>query len=61
MGRLGESVRTALRTMVARLRRDRLDDDLRDELELHLELRRQALVADGIDPREAEHRARCIF
>ena len=61
MERLGKSVRMVLRRAVARLRRDRLDDDLRDEVELHIELRRQQLVADGIDPREAEYRARRMF
>ena len=56
MGRLGETVRTVLRRAAAALRRNRLDDDLRDEVELHIELRRQALVDDGMDPRDAEYR-----
>ena len=61
MERLGETVRTGLRRAAAALRRDRLDDDLRDEVELHIELRRQALVDEGMDPRDAEYEARRMF
>jgi predicted permease len=49
------------RRLLARLRRDRLDDDLRDEVELHIELRRRALEDEGMDPREAEYQARRMF
>jgi predicted permease len=49
------------RRVLARLRRDRLDDNLRDEVELHIELRRQALVDQGMDPRDATHEARRMF
>ena len=49
MERLGVTVRTGLRRAAAALRRNRLDDDLRDEVELHIELRRQALVDDDVD------------
>jgi predicted permease len=51
----------ALRRLAARLRRDRLDDDLRDEIAQHIELRRQQLIEEGVDPREAAYEARRIF
>jgi predicted permease len=50
-----------LRRLAAWLRRSRLDDQLRDEVELHIELRRQQLIADGMHPREAEYAARRSF
>ncbi len=50
-----------LRRAAARFRRGRLDDDLRSEIELHIELRRQALVDKGADPRDAEYDARRMF
>jgi predicted permease len=43
------------------LRRSRLDDELRDEVALHLELRRQALIDEGMDPREASAQAQRLF
>jgi predicted permease len=43
------------------VRRDRLDDELRDEVRLHMDLRRQALIDDGMDPGEAEIKARRMF
>jgi predicted permease len=53
------------RVFVGRLRllarRDRLDDELRDEVRLHLDLRRQALIDAGMDPRQADVEARRIF
>jgi predicted permease len=49
------------RRAIARLRRNRLDDQLADEIRLHLELRRQALIDDGCDPRGAEAEARRRF
>ena len=38
---------SVLRRLVAFFRRDRLDDDLAEEIRLHLELRRQALVDEA--------------
>jgi predicted permease len=43
------------------VRRDRLDDQLADEIQLHLELRQQALIAEGMDPNEAAAAARRSF
>ena len=37
------------------------DDELADEMRMHLELRRQALIDGGMDPREAEYEARRLF
>ena len=51
----------ALRRLAARFRRDRLDDDLRDEIAQHIELRRQQLIDEGMDPREASYEARRVF
>ena len=42
-------------------RRNRLDDELRDEVRLHMDLRRQALIDGGMDPRDAEIEARRMF
>ena len=42
-------------------RRGRMDDELRDEVQLHMELRRQALIDEGMDPRDAEFEARRMF
>ena len=39
----------------------RFDDELADEMRMHLELRRQALIDDGMDPRDAEYEARRLF
>ena len=50
-----------IRRVAALLRRRRLDDELRDEIQLHLELRKQALVDEGMDPGEAERQARRTF
>jgi predicted permease len=43
------------------LRRSRLDDDLAEEIRLHINLRRQALIDEGMDPRDADARARRMF
>lgn len=43
------------------LRRNRLDDELRDEVRLHLDLRRRALIDGGMDPRLAETEAHRHF
>ncbi len=50
-----------LRRLLARLRRRRLDDDLAEEIQLHLEQRRQSLIDGGMDPRLAEREARRLF
>jgi hypothetical protein len=41
--------------------RDRLDDELREEIRLHVEMRRDALVEAGVDPRDAEAEAHRMF
>ena len=43
------------------LRRSKLDDDLREEIEAHIALRRQSLIDEGMDPRDAAFEARRIF
>ena len=40
------------RRAVARLSRSRLDDELRSEIQDHLERRRQQLVSEGMSPAE---------
>lgn len=52
---------TWLRRLAAYVFRRNLDDELADEIRLHIELRRQALIDDGRDPREAEYEARRMF
>src|SRR5262245_64777373 len=47
-----------VRRTVAALTRSRRDRDLREEIEGHIEMRRQRLVDDGLDPREADREAR---
>jgi predicted permease len=58
-------MRRALRAFVNRLRslvgRSQRSDQLRDEIDLHIELRRDALIAAGMDPREAHYEARRLF
>jgi hypothetical protein len=61
MARLGVSFRIVARRIAAGVRRGRLQQELRDEMRLHMELRRQALIDDGMDPREAEYEARRMF
>jgi predicted permease len=61
MARLGVSFRIVARRIAAGLRRGRLQQELRDEMRLHMELRRQALIDDGMDAREAEYEARRMF
>ena len=46
-------MRTFLRHLLMRLRRDRLDDELRDEMALHVELRAAELVERGMSPEDA--------
>lgn len=50
-----------LRRAWATLRRPRLDDEFAEEINTHMEWRRQALVDDGMDPREAAREARRMF
>jgi predicted permease len=47
--------------VAALVRRGRLDDELREEIEEHLRLRERQLVADGMDPRDAAFEARRLF
>lgn len=42
-------------------RRDGLDRELREEIDAHIELRQQALVDEGMDPRDAAFEARRMF
>ena len=52
---------SALRRLLAYVRRNRLDDDLAEEIRLHLELREQALVDNGMAPAAADREARRQF
>ena len=56
-----ERARSSLRRVIAMFRRDRLDDELAEEIGQHIELRRQALVERGMDPRQADWEARRAF
>lgn len=57
---LGKATHGWRRTL-AWLRRSRHDDELRIEIAQHIELRRQQLINDGMDPREAAYEARRMF
>src|SRR6476620_85499 len=61
MARLGVSLQMFGRRPLLMVRRGRLDDELRDEVRLHMDLRRQSLVDAGMDPRDAELEARRMF
>ena len=50
-----------LRRIIASLQRRRLDDDLKEEIDAHIEQRRQALIDDGMSPQEAAFEARRMF
>ena len=50
-----------LRRLVAYSRRNRLDDDLAEEIRLHLDLRKQGLIDDGMAPAAADREARRQF
>jgi predicted permease len=52
---------TRWRRAVAYLTRSRLDDELRAEIDDHLEHRRQQLMAEGLSPAEADAEARRAF
>lgn len=57
LGRAGGLVRH-VRALFGRSRRD---DELREEIAAHLELRRQRLIDEGMDPRDAAYEARRMF
>jgi predicted permease len=61
MAPLGVSLRMFVRKLALMTRRSRLDDELHDEVRLHMDLRRQALIDGGMDPGEAEIEARRMF
>ena len=50
-----------IRRLRAILTRGRLDDDLADEIRLHMEMRTQSLIDRGVDPRDAAAQARRQF
>ena len=52
---------SALRRIVAYFRRDRLDDDVAEEIRLHLNLRERALIDSGLAPADAYREARRQF
>ena len=52
---------SAVRRLLAFFRRNRLDDDVAEEIRLHLELRKQALIGDGMAPADADREARRQF
>lgn len=54
-------MRAALRRFRAWLRRDRLDAELADEIAEHIELRRLALIAEGMSADDAAREARRAF
>lgn len=54
-------MRAFIRRLAATLKRRRLDQELREEIDAHIEARRDALVADGMDEREAAAEARRQF
>ncbi len=50
-----------LRRIVALFSRARLDRELREEMEAHIQLRRKSLVDEGMDPAAADAAARRLF
>jgi putative ABC transport system permease protein len=52
---------SVIRRVLTFFRRDRLDDELAEEIRLHLDLRRRALVEQGLAPADAEREARRQF
>ena len=61
MREAGGAVAAFCRRAWACLRRGRLEDDLRAEVDHHLELRRLRLIEEGIDPAVAAAEARRLF
>ena len=55
------ATKALLRRLKALLFRARLDDELREEIDVHLEARTQALMNDGMDRRDAMREARRQF
>jgi hypothetical protein len=55
------SVSELWRSLVCFLRRDRLSVELREEMQLHLELRERQLREAGVEPADASHLARRGF
>ena len=55
------STGSLIRRLGAFLNRSQHDDDLRDEVEEHIERRTQSLIDEGMDPREAAYEARRSF
>src|SRR5918993_3024850 len=51
----------AVRKLTARFGRDRLDNELREEIEGHIALRRNQLIESGIDSKTAAREARRMF
>jgi ABC-type antimicrobial peptide transport system permease subunit len=47
--------------LIAFFRRNRLDTELAEEIRQHLELRRAALIDEGVSPAEADREARRQF
>jgi putative ABC transport system permease protein len=52
---------TILRRLRALVTRSRIDDDLADEMRLHIELREERLRLEGLSPADARHAARRRF
>ncbi len=50
-----------VRRVVSCFRRDRLDDELAEEIRLHLDLRRRARIENGMSPADADYEARRQF
>ena len=51
----------AIRRLLTHIRRDRLDAEMREEIRQHIELRRQQLIAEGMEPGEATAAAQRAF
>jgi len=47
--------------LVGSLRKNRLEDQLNEELRFHLEMRTREFIAEGLTPEEARYRARRLF
>jgi hypothetical protein len=52
---------STLRRLIAYFRRNRHDDDLAEEIRLHLELRTRSLLDDGMPPADARREAHRQF
>ena len=50
-----------LNRILGSLRRNKLEDQLDDELQFHLEMRTKEFIAAGMDPENAHYRARRLF